>query len=58
MQSENIQLKEEMSRLEDELDNGEKAESKRRLEAQAILGSLADKLTDVTAITQKLQQTL
>lgn len=58
MQSDNILLKEEISRLEDELDNGEKAESKRRLEGQAILGSLADKLTDITEITQKLQQTL
>ena len=57
-QADNKKLKEEISRLESELDDGVKISSKRRLEAQALLGNLADKLTDITEITQKLQETL
>ncbi|XP_039267332.1 homer protein homolog 2-like [Styela clava] len=57
-QNDNKQLKEEIIRLEGRLDESGKAKSKRKLEAQALLGNLADKLTDITEITQKLQGTL
>lgn len=57
-QNDNKQLKEEIIQLETKLDESGKAKSKRKLEAQALLGNLADKLTDITEITQKLQGTL
>nr|CAB3254081.1 homer protein homolog 2 [Phallusia mammillata] len=52
------QLKEKLATVEEKSVQAAREKSRKQLEGQHLLGELANYLTDITAVTQKLQSTL
>ena len=55
---ENLVLKEQITAFEEKLQDVTSDRSRRQLESQEVLAQLADHLTKVTEVTQKLQTTI